>query len=200
MSGIGDGGMAARPPVCPRSAWAAATVVCVCDIHPRCRRLKRARRAAPRVSTARAPSLSTFPILLSHSRRHRAAAQRAAAMIESPQRAYSPPRAPAAPAPDDPSTDRDPLLAPTTKPSAPQPFDRPLARAVVGGGSSDGDDDDDACPTCLSRFTDANPATALECGHRFHLACHLEWEERCGSVGARLSCPVCSAPTRESVG
>ena len=140
-----------------------------------------------------------------HSRRHRPSA-RGSALVDSPARAapraYSPPRTTAPLSPPPSTSDRDPLLAHGGTPSLPQPFDRPLARGLqVPGGSSDGDDDDNVCPTCLSRFTPANPKTFLDCGHAFHLSCHLEWEERCGSVGApAVTCPVCAAPTRESVG
>jgi len=39
----------------------------------------------------------------------------------------------------------------------------------------------------------------LVCGHAFHLACCLEWEERCvGSLGmSEATCPVCAAPVPE---
>lgn len=65
--------------------------------------------------------------------------------------------------------------------------------------STDSDGDDDSCPTCLEPFTPDNPRMQLACGHAFHLACCLEWEERCvGSLGmSEATCPVCAAPVPE---
>jgi hypothetical protein len=114
-------------------------------------------------------------------------------LVESPIRptAYAPPRAAAAPDPD-----RAPLLkppAPTAARDAPRSGPRHAASVT-------GDSDEDACPTCLEPFTADHPPSTLDCGHAFHLACHLAWEERCGSVGRGLECPLCAAPQRESAG
>lgn len=120
-------------------------------------------------------------------------------LVNSPVRTatYAPPRAETAPA-----VDRAPLLKPPASAPLAAP-DRPPSRASGAAKprrSVAGDSDDDACPTCLEPFTGDNPASVLDCGHAFHLACHLAWEERCGSVGRGLECPLCAAPQRESAG
>jgi hypothetical protein len=46
-------------------------------------------------------------------------------------------------------------------------------------------DFDNSCPTCLETFTDDNPSVVAKCGHRFHLHCIYEWQQR------KPTCPVC---------
>ena len=85
---------------------------------------------------------------------------------------------------------------------------RPSSRANLKAGAAEAkaakhppspDDDDGSCPTCLEPFDADNPRMQLACGHAFHLACCLEWEERCvGSLGmSEATCPVCAAPVPE---
>ena len=47
-------------------------------------------------------------------------------------------------------------------------------------------EDEDACAVCLEEFTAHNPRVHFPCGHAFHLACMLEWQEH-----GHTHCPVC---------
>lgn len=57
------------------------------------------------------------------------------------------------------------------------------------GGHKRKSSDDDSCLICLDDFTEDNPRINLGCGHGFHLACMLEWQERGNNI-----CPVCETP------
>ncbi|XP_061337290.1 probable E3 ubiquitin-protein ligase RHB1A [Gastrolobium bilobum] len=49
--------------------------------------------------------------------------------------------------------------------------------------------EEDECPICLEEYDAENPKLSTKCDHHFHLACILEWMERCET------CPVCDQDT-----
>ena len=65
----------------------------------------------------------------------------------------------------------------------------------VKEGFEGGEDFDACCPTCFEEYDPLeNPRMTLKCGHHFHLACILEWQEYLGAHDRDDSCPVCDAP------
>eukprot|EP00735_Rhodelphis_limneticus_P014215 TRINITY_DN8214_c0_g1::TRINITY_DN8214_c0_g1_i1::g.10174::m.10174 TRINITY_DN8214_c0_g1::TRINITY_DN8214_c0_g1_i1::g.10174 ORF type:complete len:147 (-),score=-10.52,sp/Q8LE94/RING3_ARATH/54.29/1e-19,zf-RING_2/PF13639.1/1.5e+04,zf-RING_2/PF13639.1/4.2e-11,zf-rbx1/PF12678.2/1e+04,zf-rbx1/PF12678.2/1.1e-07,zf-C3HC4_2/PF13923.1/1.5e+04,zf-C3HC4_2/PF13923.1/2.7e-07,zf-C3HC4/PF00097.20/1.5e+04,zf-C3HC4/PF00097.20/1.1e-06,zf-RING_5/PF14634.1/1.1e+04,zf-RING_5/PF14634.1/1.1e-06,zf-C3HC4_3/PF13920.1/7.3e+0 len=80
----------------------------------------------------------------------------------------------------------------------PQPQDThsltgvPTSKSTFAGGDYAhlSSDQEDICVTCLEEFTVEHPAVPTACGHRFHLSCIFEWQER------SPACPVCGSPMR----
>lgn len=65
----------------------------------------------------------------------------------------------------------------------------------VKEGFEGGEDFDACCPTCFEEYDPMeNPRMTLKCGHHFHLACILEWQEYLGVHDRADTCPVCDAP------
>ncbi|OUS46035.1 hypothetical protein BE221DRAFT_12208 [Ostreococcus tauri] len=61
------------------------------------------------------------------------------------------------------------------------------------------DDYDDTCPTCFDGYEEENPRMTLRCGHHFHLACILEWQEYLAAHGREDTCPCCDRPIETEV-
>ena len=59
---------------------------------------------------------------------------------------------------------------------------------------SETEDYDNTCPTCFEEYEAENPKITLRCGHHFHLACILEWQEYLAVQGRDDTCPACDAP------
>lgn len=58
----------------------------------------------------------------------------------------------------------------------------------------EGEDFDAMCPTCFEEYDPVeNPRMTLKCGHHFHYACILEWQEYLGANARADTCPVCDA-------
>jgi len=57
-------------------------------------------------------------------------------------------------------------------------------------------DYDNSCPTCFEAYEEENPRIALGCGHHFHLACILSWQEYSAAThpSRESGCPACDAP------
>ena len=51
----------------------------------------------------------------------------------------------------------------------------------------------DSCSICQERI-DSQPTTSLECGHRFHVACILQWAR--SSSHSHSACPICRSGQR----
>ena len=59
---------------------------------------------------------------------------------------------------------------------------------------SETEDYDNSCPTCFEEYEAENPKITLRCGHHFHLACILEWQEYLAVQSRDDTCPACDAP------
>ena len=57
-------------------------------------------------------------------------------------------------------------------------------------------DYDNSCPTCFEAYEEENPRITLGCGHHFHLACILSWQEYSAAThpSRESGCPACDAP------
>ena len=55
-------------------------------------------------------------------------------------------------------------------------------------------DYDNSCPTCFEAYEEENPRITLACGHHFHLACILSWQEYSAATSRERGCPACDAP------
>ena len=50
-------------------------------------------------------------------------------------------------------------------------------------------DYDNSCPTCFEAYEEENPRITLACGHHFHLACILSWQEYSAATSRERGCP-----------